>query len=169
VNTHNHQTIQRFETKVIIMAQFFSDLFNSIFTPGPTPSIVVATNVSFAGLQLVLFALLVATYSVHFLILSFLCAGLWGAINWFVSELNASQALEDAKKKAAEDRRSSDESDTEAETIIGTGGKSGSKEVEVLDNPGELKTRGSPYGSKSEHSTEDEWEKVSENENEKDK
>jgi hypothetical protein len=148
------------------MSQFFADLFTSIFTPGPTPSIVVATNVSFAGLQLVLLALLLATYSIHFLILSFLSAGLWWAINWFVAELNASQELEDAKKKAVEDRHSGDETDTEAETVIGTG-TSGSKEVEVLETRGELKARGSPYGSKSEHSTEDEWEKVSENEKDK--
>lgn len=89
-----------------------------------------------------------------------------------MSELNASQALEDARKKAAEERHSGDDSDTEAETIIGAKA-SGSKEIEVLpENLGELKTRGaggSPYGSKSEHSTEDEWEKVSEDENEKNK
>lgn len=90
-----------------------------------------------------------------------------------MSELNAWQELEDARKKAAEEGHSGDESDTEAETIIGAKG-SGSKEVEILpENLGQLKTRrageGSPSGSKSEHSTEDEWEKVSENENEKDK
>jgi hypothetical protein len=150
------------------MSQFFTDLFTSIFTPGPTPSLIVATNASFACLQVVLLILLVTTYSIHFLILSCLSAGLWWAINWFVAELIAAQAVEEAKKSAGiGDLRPGDDSDTEAETVIETTGVSGSKEVDVVDNPGDLKPRGSPYGSKSEISTEDEWEKVSENEKDK--
>jgi ER protein Pkr1 len=150
------------------MSQFFTDLFASIFTPGPTPSLIVATNAAFACLQAVLLILLVATYSVHFLVLSFLSAGLWWAINWFVSELKAAQALEDAKKSAAiSEVRSGDDSDTEAETVIETGGGPSSKDVEIIDNPGELKLRGSSHGNKSETSTEDEWERVSENEKDK--
>jgi len=150
------------------MSQFFTDLFTSIFTPGPTPSLIVATNASFACLQVVLLVLLITTYSIHFLVLSFLSAGLWWAINWFVAELTAAQAAEDTKKSAGiGDLRPGDDSDTEAETVIETTGVSGSKEVEVVDNPGELKPRGSPFGSKSEISTEDEWEKVSENEKDK--
>jgi hypothetical protein len=150
------------------MSQFFTKLFTSIFTPGPTPSLIVATNASFACLQVVLLILLITTYSIHFLVLSFLSAGLWWAINWFVAELTAAQAAEEAKKSAGiGDLRPSDDSDTEAETVIEATGVSGSKEVEVVDNRGELKPRGSPYGSKSEISTEDEWEKVSENEKDK--
>jgi hypothetical protein len=150
------------------MSQFFTDLFTSIFTPGPTPSLIVATNASFACLQVVLLILLITTYNIHFLVLSFLSAGLWWAINWFVAELTAAQAAEEAKKSAGiGDLRPGDDSDTEAETVIETTGVSRSKEIEVLDNPGELKPRGSPYGSKSEISTEDEWEKLSENEKDK--
>lgn len=150
------------------MSQFFTELFTSIFTPGPTPSLIVATNASFACLQVVLLILLITTHSIHFLVLSFLSAGLWWAINWFVAELTTAQAAEEAKKSAGiGDLRPGDDSDTEAETVIETTGVSGSKEVEVVGNPGELKPRGSPYGSKSEISTEDEWEKVSENEKDK--
>ncbi len=152
------------------MSKFFTDLINSIFTPGPTPSLIVATNASFACLQVVLLILLIATYSLHFLVLSLLSAGLWYAINWFVAELKVAQAAEDAKKGAMSDLRPGDESDTEAETIVELVPQTkslGSKEVEILDNPGELKPRGSPFGSKSELSTEDEWEKVSENEKDK--
>lgn len=54
------------------MSKFFEDLWESIFTPGPTPSLLIATNVSFFFLQIVLGALLVATYSVHFVVLSIL-------------------------------------------------------------------------------------------------
>jgi len=150
------------------MSQFFTDLLASIFTPGPTPSLIVATNASFACLQVVLLILLITTYSIHFLVLSFLSAGLWWAINWFVAELTAAQAAEEAKKSAGiGDLQPGNDSDTEAETVIETTGVSRGKGIEVMDNPGELKPRGSPYGSKSEISTEDEWEKVSENEKDK--
>ena len=76
------------------MSSFLTSLWESIFTPGPTPTLLIATNASFACLQVVLLALLLATYSVHFVVLSFLCAGLWWSINWFVVELQASNVQE---------------------------------------------------------------------------
>ncbi|KAE8447574.1 hypothetical protein EG329_010545 [Mollisiaceae sp. DMI_Dod_QoI] len=150
------------------MSAFFTQLFESIFTPGPTPTLLVATNVSFACLQVVLLALLIATYSVHFVILSFLSAGLWWSINWFVAELKTAQALEDDKKRRMEETATGDDTETEAETVIDTGDtRVYSKEVQSLERRGELKDRGHPGGSKSEISTEDEWERVSENEKDK--
>lgn len=63
---------------------------------------------------------------------------------------------------------SGDDSGTEAETVIESGNaKSGSKEVEPVEKVGELIDRGGAGGNKSEHSTEDEWERVSENEKDK--
>ncbi|KAI1382250.1 Pkr1-domain-containing protein [Hypoxylon crocopeplum] len=157
------------------MAGFMTELWESIFTPGTTPTLLVATNATFACLQLVLLALLVATYSIHFIVLSFLCGGLWWAINWFAAELKVAQAKEAREKARSEQRaaaRSSDDSETEVETIPLTQGKPtlGSREVEVTEQAGDLKLRVEPSpGTKSGVSTEDEWEKVSENENEKDK
>ena len=152
------------------MSAFITELFQSIFTPGPTPSLLVATNVAFACLQTVLVLLLIATYSIHFLILSFLSAGLWWAINWFVAELNAAQAAEDEKKRLLDETGPGQDTETEAETVIDAGdagSRSRSKEVEVVARAGELKDRGKLGGSKSEISTEDEWERVSENEKDK--
>ncbi|KAK0121471.1 SMK killer toxin resistance protein [Cadophora gregata] len=154
------------------MSAFITDLVQSIFTPGPTPTLLVATNVTFACLQVVLLLLLLATFSIHFVILSLLSAGLWWSINWFVSELRAAQAVEDEKKKkrAQEEAKHADDTDTDADTVIGAGNTaSGSKEVEILEESRELKNRGGVSGSKSETSTEDEWERVSENEKDKDK
>ncbi|KAH8602768.1 ER protein Pkr1-domain-containing protein [Bisporella sp. PMI_857] len=145
------------------MSAFITDLFQSIFTPGPTSSLLIATNVAFAGLQVVLAFLLVATYSIHFAILSFLCAGLWWAINWFVAELKLQQKLEEEKKRLQIQGQQDDDTETEAETIIA--GQAGNKVAEVFEPKGELKDRGAPH---SEISTEDEWEKVSDN-NEADK
>lgn len=147
------------------MAAFLTDLWESVFTPGPTPTLLVATNVTFAALQIVLGLLLVATYSIHFVVLSFLSLGLWWAINWFAAEIKAGQLAEEEKQRQV-DAENGEDTETEAETVIEPMEKSGSKEVEVHPVQGELIDRG---GSKSEISTEDEWERVSENENEKDK
>jgi len=150
------------------MAAFITDLMESIFTPGPTHTLLVATNVTFACLQVVLLVLLIATYSIHFIILSFLSAGLWWAINWFAAELRAAEAAEAEKKRRLAEIGPGSDSETEAETVIDTGTVgAGSKEVEVLERRGELKDRGNLGGSRSELSTEDEWERVSENEKDK--
>jgi hypothetical protein len=112
------------------MAAFLEDLWTSIFTPGPTSTLLIATNVTFGALQVVLLALLVATYSIHFLVLSVLCAGLWGAINWFANELNAAKAEEERAKASgaaidpsAEDTAGSamdtgDDTELESEEIV---------------------------------------------------
>ncbi|KAL5614877.1 hypothetical protein BROUX41_004958 [Berkeleyomyces rouxiae] len=81
------------------MASFVVELWESIFTPGPTPVLLKATNATFAALQLLLFILLLTTYSIHFVVLSILCGGLWWAINWFATELAIHQAQEEAKLK----------------------------------------------------------------------
>jgi hypothetical protein len=87
------------------MASFFEKLWESVFTPGPTPTLLVATNASFAALQLLLLAMLLATYSIHFIILSLLCGGLWWSINWFAVEIRAAQAKEEEAKRIREARR----------------------------------------------------------------
>jgi len=153
------------------------DLWESIFTPGPTSTLIQAANVSFAALQLVLLALLIGTHSVHFVVLSVLCAGLWWSINWFAAELKIAQQ----KEKEEEARKAAEEgSDTEVEGLP-EGGKKSSKEkkkddlgektvetlpVEPVEKKGELRQRGEVMGTQSSVSTEDEWEKVSEEENE---
>jgi len=104
------------------MSAFFENLWSSIFTPGPTPTLLLATNVSFAALQVLLLALLVATYSIHFVILSGLTAGLWWAINWFAGELRAAQEKEEAAKRIRDARRERGKERT-AEGSDGDGGE----------------------------------------------
>jgi hypothetical protein len=153
------------------MSTFLVDLFQSIFTPGPTSSLVLATNVSFACLQLVLLVLLLTTYSIHFVILSILSAGLWWGINWFVNEIRILKATEEEEKKQQQQTKqvedAADDTETEAETVVATGKfTSGSKSLEPRQQRGELKDR-ADWGSRSEASTEDEWERVDENEKDK--
>ncbi|EWC46782.1 hypothetical protein DRE_04027 [Drechslerella stenobrocha 248] len=79
-----------------------SDLFRAIFTPGTPPALLIATNVSFACLQLTLLVMLFVTGSFHFFFLSLTCVGLWGGINWFVREV---EALRRVERQATEIRR----------------------------------------------------------------
>jgi ER protein Pkr1 len=82
------------------MATFFQNLWSSIFTPGPTPTLLIMTNVTFAALQVLLSILLIATHSVHFIVLSFLSGALWWSINWFAREIQIEQAREEERQKA---------------------------------------------------------------------
>ncbi|CAI7584634.1 unnamed protein product [Penicillium discolor] len=84
------------------MASFMEDLWSSIFTPGPTPTLLIATNVTFAALQLIFLALLLATYSLHFVALSIISAGLWWSINWFAAEVRLAQQAQEAEKEKQE-------------------------------------------------------------------
>ena len=150
------------------MAGFFASLMSSFFTPGPTPTLLIATNASFAGLQIVLIALLVATYSVHFVILSILCAGLWWAINWFAKELQAASEKEKEVKRLREMQTKEDEKEEGSGTET-EGGEEAGRSLEgsriddglnVSDKEGELRKRRS-MGSASEGlSTDSEWDKV---------
>lgn len=161
------------------MATFFTDLISSIFTPGPTPSIIIATNASFAALQVVLLVLLILTYSVHFVVLSFLCAGLWWAINWFVTELEAANRKDrdakharEIKKSQGQDERGVEDSGTETEgggtqTEGGVSGSMSGSRTEGLLRPEDAqsvlrKRMSSGEGSSGDLSTDSDWDKISE-------
>ena len=173
------------------MASFVTDLWESIFTPGTAPVLLKATNLTFAALQITLFALLIATYSLHFVALSILCAGLWWSINWFATELAAAKARGDipsGNDDADKDKKTQntaaarasgppegDSSDTEVEGRSTRGKAKGRRkaaaDVEPVDVQGDVKHRGGADSrlSQSSVSTEDEWEKVSGSEQDKEK
>ncbi|GAB1727940.1 hypothetical protein NU195Hw_g6243t1 [Hortaea werneckii] len=90
------------------MASFVENLWSAVFTPGPTPTLLIATNVTFAALQFLLLALLIATYSIHFVILSVLCGGLWWSVNWFASELQAAQLKEEETERLRKQKKDID-------------------------------------------------------------
>jgi hypothetical protein len=163
------------------MASFVEDLWSSVFTPGPTPTLLIATNVAFAALQLIFFALLLATYSLHFVALSVISGGLWYAINWFAAEVQLAQQAQEAEKKEQESKDDnaktrgkspgvgeSPDSETETETLVAkrTGNKSGavatgSAASGLLPTARDSKKRLSIGGEGSgDGSTDSEWEKV---------
>ncbi|OAQ72684.1 endoplasmic reticulum, protein Pkr1 [Pochonia chlamydosporia 170] len=151
------------------MASFITDLWESIFVPGPTPTILKATNATFAALQVVLLGLLVATTSIHFVVLSILCAGLWYSINWFAGEVAIAQKRqqeEAERNKASEDtkdkNKDGDDSDTEVEATAREGRRKLKKRGESSAVGQTRNLEVSPGGeTQSSVSTEDEWEKVS--------
>ena len=153
------------------MASFFAELANSIFTPGPTPTLIVATNVSFACLQLLLGVLFIATRSIHFFILSFLSGGLWWAINWFANELQQAKLKEEeadrlrrARRRQEHPESSGDDTETEVKATRSAPGAKvvvSSVETPAGDGSGGLRRREHADAS-GELSTEDEWEKISE-------
>ena len=147
------------------MSSFIVDLWESIFTPGPTPTILKATNASFAALQVTLFALLVATHSVHFAILSVLSGGLWWAINWFAAELAAAQKAQ-RKEEDKDDNENADKRDSSSDTEVESTAR---QQTRALRQRGAAAAAvdGKALGSQSSVSTEDEWEKVPGNEKDK--
>jgi hypothetical protein len=113
------------------MADFLNNLWSSVFTPGATPTLLVATNVTFGALQALLFGLLIATSSIHFAILSVLCAGLWWSINWFATELKAAQAKEEEAEKLRKRKKS--ERDWKSRVGVGDSADDEGEETEVED------------------------------------
>jgi len=90
------------------MATFLTSLWESVFTPGPTPTLLIATNVTFGSLQILFLSLLIATHSFHFIALSILSAGLWWAINWFAAELARAKDIEEQADRIRRKRRSAE-------------------------------------------------------------
>ncbi|KAI4109796.1 MAG: hypothetical protein LQ339_001580 [Xanthoria mediterranea] len=173
------------------MTTFITDLFTSIFTPGPTPTLLVATNVSFAALQLVFLFLLILTSSIHFVVLSFLCAGLWWSINWFASELETAKRFEKAREEKGKVEEHSNEDDGDdgddeeprrprrERTADDSGTETEGREERVSpvgdrrrlhvgttlqpeDAEGEIRKRRSLGSSTGDLSTDSEWDKVEE-------
>jgi len=125
------------------MGSFMTQLWESVFIPGPTPTLLIAANASFGALQVVLFALFIATYSAHFIALSIICAGVWWGINWFAVELRKAKLAEEEAARIRKRRReeagktgadgTADEEDGDEET-----------ETETEKSVPELRVKGGP-------------------------
>ena len=153
------------------MTTFITDLVQSIFTPGPSPTLLVATNATFASLQVLLAILLVATRTIHLIVLSILSAGLWWAINWFASELETAKAIkegEDGRLSASgsgpnDADWSGEDTETESHNLSRSRLQDQQAAGQHTPGPGgEVRHRKSKGDLAGDVSTEDEWEKVSE-------
>uniref|UniRef100_A0A060SYB7 ARAD1A19690p n=1 Tax=Blastobotrys adeninivorans TaxID=409370 RepID=A0A060SYB7_BLAAD len=100
------------------MIQFVTDLWTSILTPGTTPTLVKATHASFAALVLLLLAMLAATWSYHFIIMTLLALGVWGGITWFINEIEQIKLAEQEKEKTKE--KGADQKDKDVAGVEGS-------------------------------------------------
>lgn len=70
------------------MANFFVALWESVFQPGTTPQLIIATHVSFLALLATLGWLIHATSgNIHFYALFTIALFLWFTVIWFIQEL----------------------------------------------------------------------------------
>ncbi|AQZ09171.1 PKR1 (YMR123W) [Zygosaccharomyces parabailii] len=83
---------------------FFQDLWQSIFEPGTTPQLLIATHLSFASLILVLAWLSYATRNVHFYALLAIASILWGLVTWFVNELQQANLRDNDELAQAQEK-----------------------------------------------------------------
>ena len=150
--------------QVSSMDSFLDDLWSSIFTAGPTPTLLVATNATFAVLQILFFLLLIATTSIHFIVLSLLSGSLWWSINWFARELREAQARGEEKSNRFEKGHAIDDGESDTEKADMTKSVEAKGTSSSLLEPPPIPSRkrllssfdeGSGYAS-----TDSEWEKV---------
>lgn len=94
------------------MIGFIEELWQSIFTPGATPTLVLATHVTFALLVTLLTVFSFLTRSIHIINLLVLALLLWGTLTWFIAELEKTKDLKD------NDQLSKDESGKEESTKV---------------------------------------------------
>ncbi|CCC70674.1 hypothetical protein NCAS_0F01900 [Naumovozyma castellii] len=74
------------------MASFVVSLWQSIFEPGTTPQLLIATHLSFTALIATLIWLIYATNgNIHFYILLTIASLLWITVIWFIQELKSVQ------------------------------------------------------------------------------
>lgn len=71
-----------------VMSGFFVGLWESVFQPGTSPQLVVATHTSFFLLLCVLGSQIFITGNGHFIALFVIALLLWITVIWFINELN---------------------------------------------------------------------------------
>ncbi|KAH7583063.1 ER protein Pkr1 [Nakaseomyces glabratus] len=70
---------------------FFTSLWQSIFEPGTSPQLIIATHISFAALLVSLLWLIYSTHIIHFYFLFVIAFLLWITVIWFIAELKSAK------------------------------------------------------------------------------
>lgn len=86
---------------------FITELWELVFTPGTTPALVKATHASFILLILSLISLIFLSGSIHFVNLLVIALFLYGAVIWFINELEtvklrSNEQLEEAPEETTD-------------------------------------------------------------------
>lgn len=99
------------------MANFFASLWESIFTPGTTPQLIIATHISFFLLGCLLVWLIVLTNSIHFYALLTIALLLWAIVTWFISELNQLKLKSNQELEVEQEKNENQEQPSNKEKI----------------------------------------------------
>ncbi|EDO14815.1 hypothetical protein Kpol_339p2 [Vanderwaltozyma polyspora DSM 70294] len=90
------------------MSNFFVQLWESIFSPGTTPQLIIATHASFFALLLTLASLIYTTGgNIHFIIMFALASVLWLTVIWFIYELQSVQLKSNKELEEPQSQESS--------------------------------------------------------------
>ncbi|CDO96178.1 unnamed protein product [Kluyveromyces dobzhanskii CBS 2104] len=87
------------------MANFVVALWESVFQPGTSPQLVVATHISFFLLLCVLGSQIYLTKNIHFIALTVIATLLWITVTWFIFELNSIKLSSNQDLQAAESKK----------------------------------------------------------------
>lgn len=98
------------------MLTFLTELWESIFTPGTTPTLVLATHATFGVLVLTLSIFAFLSKSIHIINLLVLSLVLWGILTWFINELDTIQAVEEKAVEAVEEKNKETAPEPKAQT-----------------------------------------------------
>ncbi|KAH3900954.1 Pkr1p SCDLUD_002416 [Saccharomycodes ludwigii] len=98
---------------------FFVSLWNSIFIPGTTPQLIMATHCSFICLFFILSWLIYMTkaQNIHFIMLLLISVLLWGTVIWFINELQ-SVKLKSNEELFKDEKEEKEEKNNEGEETI---------------------------------------------------
>ncbi|GMG20978.1 unnamed protein product [Ambrosiozyma monospora] len=91
------------------MSSFFVELWESVFQPGTTPALIIATHASFAALLISLLALIFLSGSIHFINLFVIAALLWASVTWFICELQKEKDKLKTNEELAEEDKDAEE------------------------------------------------------------
>ncbi|CCE64068.1 hypothetical protein TPHA_0G02320 [Tetrapisispora phaffii CBS 4417] len=108
---------------------FFVELWNSVFTPGTSPQLIIATNLSFLALIITLIWLIVQTNgNIHFIILLSIATILWITVIWFINELKSVKLMTNEELGTEETKNKDVNTETQAKKASGVS-KSSTKKI----------------------------------------
>ena len=87
------------------MTNFVVALWESIFQPGTSPQLIIATHISFALLLCVLGSQIYLTKNIHFIALTIIATLLWITVTWFIYELQNTKLVTNEDLQTAESKK----------------------------------------------------------------
>ncbi|OWB69133.1 hypothetical protein B5S30_g4532 [[Candida] boidinii] len=103
------------------MANFFEELWKSVFEPGTNPALIIATHTSFLLLVISLITLIYLSGSIHFINLLVISLLLWGSVTWFIFELEKQKGLLKTNEELAKgDSTETDETGKDEKEVVET-------------------------------------------------